>query len=122
MVARRDDENANEGMPVVDWKTFVLSQFRERDIAVKLSIKEVRRRLAELNHAHAKAQADRDQFVTKLAVEPWKDGIEKRINGIEREMAEARGRAITQAVFVSVLVSLVISIIAGVVVRMLVRV
>lgn len=87
---------------VVDWKTFTLStlqsvrelvdvHFQERDKAIKIAIKEVRRRLDVLNHAHEQATADKLQFLTHNAFAPWKDSIEKRLSTIDIMMAKTEG-------------------------------
>lgn len=125
-----EDEHQRGG--VVDWKSWTsdkLTALREwvelhfelQDRAVKLSIREVERRLDELNHAHAKAELDRSQFLPKPTFEGWKEAIEKRINLIEQALAKAEGRATTQAVFVAAIVSIIISVVAGLIARFLAR-
>lgn len=133
----------NTKLPVVDWKTFTLTaiqalrewaeiqfkglrewvelHFELQDRATKLSIREVERRLDELNHAHAKAELDRSQFLPKPTFEGWKEAIEKRINLIEQTLAKAEGRATSQAVFVAAVVSIIISVVAGLIARFLAR-
>lgn len=90
------------GSTVVDWKSWTSDKltalrewtdvhFRERDKAIKIAIKEVRRRLNVLNHAHEQATADKLQFLTHNAFAPWKDSIEKRLSTIDIMMAKTEG-------------------------------
>lgn len=84
----------------------ILERLRGMDMEGKKDSAELSRRLEELNHAHAKAAADRGMYVEKVAFDPWKDNI-------TATLAEMKGRwAIISAVS-ALIASLVVVVARG---------
>lgn len=81
----------NELMPAVERLTRLEEKHAASLKALRLQAAEYERRLDDLNHAHAKAEADRGQFVTKALNDAYKEKVDARFDHINNVLSELRG-------------------------------
>src|ERR1041385_1240674 len=74
-------------------KEQLVSSRQDLDTRTAMAKEDIGRRLMELNNLRKEVTEDRGRLVEKAAYEPWRDGLEKRIQVLERNVSSTEGKA-----------------------------
>lgn len=78
------------------------AELNSRDKAMEIQTKELSRRLDELNHAHQRAQQDKQEFLAKNTYEAFLKGFEVWSREVNAFMSNQQGRTAAYVVMVGI--------------------
>lgn len=74
-------------------KDYILALLEERDKALLVQVKELERRLADLNHAHRNSTEERSTFLTRETYDARHRELEQQIAALREQFLATRGRS-----------------------------
>jgi hypothetical protein len=83
-------------------KELVFAHFSNIEKAIERDIVEVRRRLDELNHEHARNIERNREYLAAPLFFQYRDGVDLRLGTIERSLANQAGRAAAYASIIGI--------------------
>ena len=77
----------------VSLKEYLLALFQERDKALLIQVKELERRLNDLNHAHQNAEIERHTYLTTEVYDARHRELEQQIASLREQFVASRSRS-----------------------------
>jgi hypothetical protein len=78
---------------VLSLEALLIAEGKSTALALQVQAKEYERRLSELNHAHTLAEARNAEYVQRLVYDNDHREADARLNRLEQQIVEAKGRA-----------------------------